>query len=218
MNILTSIIIKRIVTCSRWTELSESLRILAQIALYSKSPTEFRFLNGGRPIEIGFGTDRDDNLQQLFSAIERSPNGGTPLCFHISQLTITINNIQKQLQDNNQNAVIVICTDGEASDGSLEEFLRPLQSLPVQILLRLCTDNEQVVKYWNDIDDVLELNMDVLDDLVSEAREVTHYNPWLTYGEPLHHLRTFGVPMKEFDLLDETLLTIDQMRVVVCAM
>jgi len=215
---INPLIFIRMTTCSRWTELTETLRFLAHLASSSNSPTEFRFLNGGHPLGVGFGNDNDNNLEQFLLAIERSPTGGTPLCLHLSDLTKTINNIQKQLRENNQKVMVVICTDGEASDGSIDEFLRPLQSMPVQILLKLCTDNEKVVKYWNNIDEVLELNMDVLDDLASEAKEVTYYNPWLTYGEPLHHLRMFGIAIKEFDLLDETPLTMEQMHVVVCAM
>ena len=37
-------------------------------------------------------------------------------------------------------------------------------------------------------------------------------NPWLTYGEPLHRLREFGVTAKEFDLIDESKLSIEQMK------
>lgn len=40
-------------------------------------------------------------------------------------------------------------------------------------------------------------------------------NPWLTYGEPLHRLREFGVHLKELDRIDEAALSADQMRAVV---
>ena len=46
-----------------------------------------------------------------------------------------------------------------------------------------------------------------------EASEVTTANPWITYGDPLHKLREFGAYIKEMDLLDESALSSEQMRV-----
>jgi hypothetical protein len=39
----------------------------------------------------------------------------------------------------------------------------------------------------------LEVELDVLDDLVGEATEIHRFNKWITYGEPLHRLREWGV-------------------------
>ena len=44
------------------------------------------------------------------------------------------------------------------------------------------------------MDSQLEVNMDVLDDFAAEGAEVQTANSWLTYGEPLHRLREFGIP------------------------
>ena len=52
--------------------------------------------------------------------------------------------------------------------------------------------------------------------LPGEAAEVTGANPWLVYGEPLQKLREFGASIKEMDLLDESALSSEQMRVI-CA-
>lgn len=53
------------------------------------------------------------------------------------------------------------------------------------VVLRLCTNEKKVIKYWNDIDRELELELDVVDDMIAEATEVAQHNGWLTYGEPL---------------------------------
>jgi hypothetical protein len=71
-----------------------------------------------------------------------------------------------------------------------------------------------VVDYWNDIDQQLELELDVIDDMVAEAAEVKQFNSWLTYGEPLQRYREFGAFLKELDLVDEQTLSGDQLKVI----
>lgn len=120
--------------------------------------------------------------------------------------------MEQSLRANGHKALVVIATDGESSDGDIAEAMRPLKDLPVWVVIRLCTDEAPVVKYWNDIDNELELDMDVIDDLCGEAAEIYRKNPFLSYGEPLHRLREFGCSVKELDLLDETTLSLEQIR------
>jgi hypothetical protein len=82
-------------------------------------------------------------------------------------------------------------------------------------VIKLCTNSESIVSYWNNIDSELELEMDVLDDYFGEAKEVTNQNPWLTYGEPLHRLREWGIQLRELDLIDESPLQPNQIQRVV---
>ncbi len=53
-------------------------------------------------------------------------------------------------------ALVVVATDGESSDGDVSRALEAFRHLPVWIVIRLCTDQENVVAYWNDIDDEIE--------------------------------------------------------------
>ena len=50
--------------------------------------------------------------------------------------------------------------------------LRRLKNLPVWVVVRLCTDDPRMVTYWNNIDSEVELNMDVIDDPLGEAKEI----------------------------------------------
>jgi hypothetical protein len=137
----------------------------------------------------------------LAAVLDGTPSGVTPLCHHVLEVTKQISAGKK--------AALIICTDGEASDGDITAALKPLHDLPVWVVIRLCTDQDDVVKYWNNVDSALELNMDVIDDPVGESKEIQRINYWLTYGTPLHRLREFGVTAKE---LDEVKLSPEQMH------
>jgi hypothetical protein len=126
--------------------------------------------------------------------------------------------IAPQLRAAGQKAALIIATDGESSDGDVAAALRPLSQLPVWVVVRLCTDESNVVEYWNNVDSQIELEMDVLDDYIGEADEIFKVNPWLTYGEPLHRLRELGVSMKEIDLLDEKILPAEHLKNVCAAL
>ena len=76
---------------------------------------------------------------------------------------------EPRLRAQYQRAVVTIASDGAATDGNIEDAMRPLRDLPVWCVVRLCTDDDQVVEYWNNIDEDLELDMDVLDDLSGEV-------------------------------------------------
>jgi len=189
------------------------LKFHVGLARAANAPCEFRLLNGAAPVSIGFGgSDEDAGYNTLFKAFEDSPDGGTPLCFHIREIIAKIRPMEQELRAKGQKACVVIMTDGESSDGDIAQAMQPLKSLPVWVTIRLCTDDDRIAKYWNNIDSQLELGMDVLDDLCGEAQEVYESNPWLTYGEPLHRLREFGIAVKELDLLDESLLSLEQLR------
>lgn len=203
----------RSVRCSRWTELGESMKFHAGLARSACCPTEFRLLNGIRPLCIGTGGEADQhNYAALMEAFAKSPAGGTPLCTHIKQVIDKVRAIEAKLRETGKKANITIATDGEATDGKLADALKPLKFLPVAICLRLCTDEQRIVDYWNKLDQGLELHMDVIDDFTSEAKQVMDLNPCLTYGLPLQLIREFGVHHRELDMLDEITLNNEQIR------
>ena len=208
----------KVITTTRWGELAQAMSFHASLAHAAEIPCEFRLLNGADPCVIGIGSKSEsgDSLKFLQNVMEEPPAGQTPLCAHIRAVVNNIMSMEEMLRNNNQRAAVIIATDGEASDGDVAAALKPLENLPAILVLRLCTNDERLLNYWNAVDSNLEVEVDVLDDLCSEADEAQTANPWLTYPEYLHKMREFGSSSKELDLLDESLLSTEHMRAVVC--
>lgn len=109
----------------------------------------------------------------------------------------------------------MLATDGLPTDASRNGFvqsLRSLEQLPVWLVIRLSTNEDNVINFYNDLDNELELSMDILDDFCGEAAEVYKYNPWINYGLPLHRLREMGCHNRLLDIIDERALTHDELR------
>jgi len=150
------------------------------------------------------------------------PGGCTPLTDHILAVHTEIQAMVPELKAKGQKIALIIATDGLPTDDQgyggpahQEQFvdaLRLLEGLPVWLVIRLCTDEEDVVNFYNDLDHQLELSMEVLDDFAGEAQEVNEHNPWLNYALPLHRMREMGYHDRVFDLIDERPLSTFELR------
>jgi len=180
---------------------------------------------GGQQFSIAeYSLDNVQDEQYTARTImnKTSPEGFTPLRNRITELYDAILPIANVLKNTGQKAVIVIATDGKPTDenGYSTDFvtdmfvqaLRQLLELPVWVVIRLCTDEEDVVSFYNTLDDDLELSIEVLDDFVGEAMEVYETNPWLNYGLPLHRMRESGFNERAFDFIDQRPLTKTELR------
>jgi Mg-chelatase subunit ChlD len=224
----------KFVECSRWAEMQQTVDYHAQMAALLHAPTTFRLLNDpGRvcgpqifsiavPDPAG-NSQIDEELSIAVSTMQNTqPGGVTPLTQHVQAIRQHILSMQSQLSHNGTKVAIVLATDGLPSDAQgysndsvksdFVSALRSLEGLPVWIVVRLCTDEDDVVQYWNDLDSQLELSLEVLDDFESEAKEVHTMNPWLTYSLPLHRMREMGFHHSILDLLDERKLSRDEVR------
>lgn len=104
---------------------------------------------------------------------------------------------------------------GDESDEVRSEFvhaLKRMEDLPVWLVIRLCTDEPKVCAFYNQLDTLLEMSLDVLDDFIGEAKEVHGYNKWLTYGLPLQRCRELGFHHPVFDMIDERKLELGELR------
>ena len=162
----------KMISCTRWAELTDSLKFHAELSEALQAPSEFRLLNGADPVMVGLGGDNSEGLEFAQEVFEEQPAGQTPLCHHVTCVVNAISQMEAKLRQGGKKACVVIATDGESSDGNITEALRPLQNLPVWVVLRLCTNQQTVVDYWNNIDKELELEMDVIDDLHEDACQV----------------------------------------------
>jgi hypothetical protein len=55
----------RVVKCTRWAELTETMLFLAELSEALRAPSEFRLLNGADPIIVGMGDDHGESLKFL---------------------------------------------------------------------------------------------------------------------------------------------------------
>jgi len=221
----------KFVSCTRWAEIQETVEYHIQIAALLGAPTVFRLMNDpGKmtgPQQFSIGERGPDSIPEdvnlaLNTIRAASPIGVTPLSDHVREIRENVMAMRDALVQQGQRVVIVLATDGLPSNnygvsnsGTLKEFkdcLRSLEGLPVWIVVRLCTDEDQVVDFYNDLDCELELSFEVIDDFVGEAEEIYEYNKWLNYALPLHRIREMGFSHKLFDLLDERALTKDELR------
>ena len=120
------------------------------------------------------------DVEQAVLAIHKSrPAGATPLTPHLLEFRRRIRSVEEQLRQEGQQAVVVLATDGlptdkdgEESEDAKDEFaeaLKTFQNLPVWIVIRLCTDDKDVVDYYNNLDKLLEIPLEVIGKFHSDA-------------------------------------------------
>ena len=221
----------KIVPCTRWAEIQECVTYHIQMSALLQAPTSFRLLNhpgahvGKQQFDLAL--DGEENIPQETADACRiitnaRPSGVTPLTNHIIEIQKAVCLMKEDLIQRGQRVSLIIATDGLPTDDRGQggrhvhdmfiEALRSLEGLPMWIVIRLCTDEDDVVDFYSSLDDQLELSIEVLDDFVSEAKEVHKHNEWLNYALPLHRMREMGFHDRVFDMLDERDLTQEELH------
>jgi len=150
-----------------------------------------------------------EQIKNFKLALGTTPHHGTtPLADRLRALR------EKLLKHRTDKLVMLsIVTDGvptnqQGNHDDTKNFVHELRRFATDlrsfIVIRLATDEDAVVDYYNKIDEELELPLDILDDIAGEAKEVYDAgNGWLTYSPLIHRVREGGSVEKLFDLLDE---------------
>jgi hypothetical protein len=167
----------KLVPCTRWAEMQQTVDYHVQMAALLTSPTVFRLLNDpGRhvgPQQFSIAErgseymDQDVAIAQS-TMLNATPSGVTPLIAHLHEIRQNIVDLESSLREDGSRVVVVLATDGLptdecgiSSDSVKHQFvqaLRSLEGLPVWLVIRLCTDDDAVVEYYNSLDDQLELS------------------------------------------------------------
>jgi len=170
--------------------------------------------------------DPTSQLQLLGSWLtSNGPRGVTPLSARLDEIRLRIQSEYQQLAQQGQMVFLTIATDGlptspwsgDSKPQDQQEFKERLRricvDLPVQLVIRLCTDDKWTMDFYNQIDKDLELPLDIIDDFVSEAAEFARAgNGWFSYTPLLHRVREAGTLCRLFDALDEAPLAPSQAR------
>lgn len=122
-------VLHRLIKCTRWAELTETMLFQAELSESLQVVSDFRLLNGADPVIVGLGDDDGESLKFFREVLSESPAGPTPLCMHIEAIVQCIQSVEHELRANGQKAVVMIATDGESSDGNVAEALRPLTNV-----------------------------------------------------------------------------------------
>lgn len=175
--------------CLRRTEMQDV--IIPVWNLFNRCNIPCRIYNFSRYIDT-----REPGTNDDINNLVRTSGGGTPLNTTLSKI------YEDSLRINGKKKLIIV-TDGESSDGNILRILRKLGNIGFSITIRLCTDDDSIVNYWNNIDKELEFDLDIIDAYPDEYKEVLTHNPTINYSYPLHKFREFGTSDSRFDGLDE---------------
>ena len=215
--------------CTRWQEICQSAETACALGAATGVPCEFHLLNplggwtnGGN---TGLGHEGLDwirttgapaDKERLSAFLSKSqPGGVTPVAERVRALAPRFA-VSDDERREGAVAFFIVITDGaptslhsgqptsQAAQSALRELRQLTRVAPVRIVVRLCTDDDDAVSFWNGADAEDELPLDVLDDLMAEAKEVYECgNGWLAYTPALHMLRESGTMVGLLDLLDE---------------
>ena len=147
--------------------------VQAELAAALGATIDFQTLNG--PCHsINHSETSNDQLAVVRGYYDRRGGhpllGSTPLTEAVNTAITKRSPMAEPLRAAGTCALVVLATDGHPNNAkSFLESMKKLQLLPCLVQIRLCTSDDSVTKYWNELDKELERPLDVLDDVAGEA-------------------------------------------------
>ena len=181
----------------------------------SETPCEVRILNKAELITVGVTNDNGESLAKVMTLLSEAPKGDTPICKQIKEITLRVKEMEEELISNETIALIIILSDGISTDGDVIESLKALEGTPIQIIIRVSSDESAIIEYWNEISTRVDIDILILDDLECEGTQIEENNSWMTYGEPLHRAREFGAILPKMNNIDYCQLSLEDIKTVV---
>jgi len=169
---------ERLVDSSRWEEICALAKSAAALGAATGTPCEFHLLNPLRTtvgahaevegqdfVSTSGGGDAAADEAKLSAFLRRvQPRGVTPLAERLHALRPRFAAFAERAGATGQTAFLVIATDGAptpttsgtptaaAAAAALRELRTLTAALPVRIVVRLCTDEDAAVEFWNNAD------------------------------------------------------------------
>jgi len=210
--------------CTRWEEICQIAVMHARWNMEYGTLSEFVILNpdssspkfeqGNDYFMIdnakGNGDQQIEQLDQMLQCVRHL--GDTPITNRLREIRAQLAPQAAELARSGQKVILVLVTDGVPStndgnldyDGMVQELRRFSTELPVQLVVRLCTDDDEVAEFYNQILRDLELQLDIIDDMVSEAgKAYKRGNSFFAYTPIIQLLREGGTSLKVLNVLGE---------------
>lgn len=187
---------------TRWHEIRDCLSFQSYMAAKCWIRTKLWLVNvdnsGDHKFSLCCGSPDDvpDEVSRLKSALKHAAllQDRCPLSAQVHKISKIVSEIAPALNAHDQRITVVICTQGVPTDEQgtstravQHEFwneLKALSKLPVKLIIRLCTDNEDVMNVYNKLDHQKE-SIDVLDDYWGEVRPSRRHLPYCSGQEVL---------------------------------
>ena len=156
---------------SRWSELSQCIEFHSKMASRCWIPTKYWLINepdNGIPKRFGLCWGNQDEvageLEQVNKIMKdiQLDSKVNPLARQLHKIEKYLSKEAPRLESHDEYIGIIVCTQGVPTDERgnrgqdvIKDFVKKLVSLselPVKVVFRLCTNNEQVVDFYNTLD------------------------------------------------------------------